>query len=188
MNGTRVSARGRATIFSSLVFQFNKNEPVNILEEINIAAPKAGEPRKWYRVQVPADAGLWVHSDFLEAANILNGVDAAGKPVKLNISSVRATNLNVRGGAGEQFPVLAKMPRGSQLVLTGASKGKWMEVLAPQNASVFVAARFVTRQQASVGVVEVPPVPAVTPTPTPCLLYTSPSPRDVEESRMPSSA
>ena len=167
MNGTRVSARGRATIFSSLVFQFNKDEPVNILEEINIAAPKAGEPRKWYRVQVPADAGLWVHSDFLEAANILTGVDAAGKPVKLNVSSVRANNLNVRGGAGEQFPVLAKMPRGSQLVLTGASKGKWMEVLAPQNASVFVAAQFVTRQQASVGVVEVPPVPAITPTPTP---------------------
>lgn len=167
MNGTRVSARGRATIFSSLVFQFNKDEPVNILEEINIAAPKAGEPRKWYRVQVPADAGLWVHSDFLEAANILNGVDAAGKPVKLNVSSVRATNLNVRGGAGEQFPVLAKMPRGSQLVLTGASKGKWMEVLAPQNASVFVAAQFVTRQQASVGVVEVPPVPTVSSTPTP---------------------
>ena len=161
VNGTRVSARGRATIFSSLVFQFNKDEPVNILEEINIAAPKAGEPRKWYRVQVPADAGLWVHSDFLEAANILNGVDAAGKPVKLNVSSVRANNLNVRGGAGEQFPVLAKMPRGSQLVLTGASKGKWMEVLAPQNASVFVAAQFVTRQQASVGVVEVPPVPTI---------------------------
>ena len=110
MNGTRVSARGRATIFSSLVFQFNKDEPVNILEEINIAAPKAGEPRKWYRVQVPADAGLWVHSDFLEAANILNGVDAAGKPVKLNVSSVRANNLNVRGGAGEQFPSSPKCP------------------------------------------------------------------------------
>lgn len=167
VNGTRVSARGRATIFSSLVFQFNKDEPVNILEEINIAAPQAGEPRKWYRVQVPADAGLWVHSDFLEAANILTGVDAAGKPVKLNVSAVRATNLNVRGGAGEQFPILAKMPRGSQLVLTGASKGKWMEVLAPQNASVYVAAQFVTRQQASVGVVEVPQTPLVTPTPTP---------------------
>ena len=161
VNGTRVSARGRATIFSSLVFQFNKNEPVNILEEINVAAPKAGEPRKWFRVQVPADAGLWAHSDFLEAANILNGVDAAGKPVTLNVSTVRATSLNVRGGAGEQFPVLSKMPRGSQLVLTGASKGKWMEVLAPQNASVFVASQFVTRQQATVGVVEVPPVPAI---------------------------
>lgn len=161
VNGTRVSARGRATIFSSLVFQFNKNEPVNILEEINVAAPNAGEPRKWFRVQVPADAGLWAHSDFLEAANILNGVDAAGKPVTLNVSTVRATSLNVRGGAGEQFPVLSKMPRGSQLVLTGASKGKWMEVLAPQNASVFVASQFVTRQQATVGVVEVPPVPAI---------------------------
>jgi len=36
INGKRVSARGKATIFSALVFQFNKNEPVNIVEEINI--------------------------------------------------------------------------------------------------------------------------------------------------------
>ena len=33
-----------------------------------------------------------------------------------------------------------------------------------------------------------PPLPPNFDTPQPCLLYTSPSPRDVEESRMPSSA
>ncbi len=48
VRGTKVSARGKATIFSALVFQFNQNEPLNILEEITIANPKAGEPRRWY--------------------------------------------------------------------------------------------------------------------------------------------
>ena len=44
VNGTRVSARGKATIFSELVFQFQKDEALNILEEITLDNPKAGEP------------------------------------------------------------------------------------------------------------------------------------------------
>jgi hypothetical protein len=159
VRGRRVSARGKATIFSALVFQFNENEPLNILEEITIANPKAGEPRKWYRVQVPSDAGLWVHSDFLNPATAVDGVNAQGKPVKLNVAAIKANLLNVRCGAGEGFPILSKLPRGAQVVLTGASKAKWREVLAPQNASVYVAAQFVTRQKIDSGVVEVPPLP-----------------------------
>ena len=156
VSGTRVSARGKATIFSALVFQFNKNEALNILEEITLATPKAGEPRRWYRVQVPADAGLWVHESYLHPANTIQGVNAQNQPVKLNVAAIKANLLNVRGGAGEQFPILSKLPRGAQVVLTGASKGKWREVLAPQNASVYVAARFITRQKITEGVVEVP--------------------------------
>ena len=143
VRGTKVSARGKPTIFSALVFQFNENEPLNILEEITIANPKADEPRRWYRVQVPSDCGLWVHSDFLNPATTIDGVNAQGKPVKLNVAAIKANLLNVRGGAGEEFPILSKLPRGAQVVLTGASKAKWREVLAPQNASVYVAAQFV---------------------------------------------
>ena len=168
VKGKRVSARGKATIFSALVFQFNENEPLNILEEITIANPKAGEPRRWYRVQVPSDAGLWVHSDYLNPATTVDGVNAQGKPVKLNVAAIKANLLNVRCGAGEEFPILSKLPRGAQVVLTGASKAKWREVLAPQNASVYVAAQFVTRQKIDSGVVEVPSLlpgtpPIVTP-------------------------
>ena len=167
VNGTRVSARGKATIFSELVFQFQKDEALNILEEITLDNPKAGEPRKWYRVQVPIDAGLWVHGDFLHAATTIQGLNAQNQPIKLNVASIKANVLNVRGGAGEQFPILSKLPREAQVVLTGASKGKWREVLAPENASVYVAAQFVTRQKITSGVVEVPqpaiPTPAVTP-------------------------
>ena len=167
VNGTRVSARGKATIFSELVFQFQKGEALNILEEITLDNPKAGEPRKWYRVQVPIDAGLWVHGDFLHDAATIQGLNAQNQPIKLNVASIKANVLNVRGGAGEQFPILSKLPREAQVVLTGASKGKWREVLAPENASVYVAAQFVTRQKITSGVVEVPqpaiPTPAVTP-------------------------
>lgn len=167
VRGTKVSARGKATIFSALVFQFNRNEPLNILEEITITNPKAGEPRKWYRVQVPPDAGLWVHSNYLNPATTIAGINSQGQQVKLNVAEVKANLLNVRGGSGEEFPILSKLPQGAQVVLTGASKGKWREVLAPQNASVYVAAQFVTRQKITAGVVEIPQpnvnTPAVTP-------------------------
>ncbi len=166
VRGTKVSARGKATIFSALVFQFNQNEPLNILEEIAIANPKAGEPRRWYRVQVPSDAGLWVHSDYLNPATTIDGVNGQGKPIKLNVAAVKANLLNVRGGSGEEFPILSKLPQGAQVVLTGASKAKWREVLAPKNASVYVAAQFITRQKITSGVAEVPQIPAPNPTVT----------------------
>ena len=167
VRGTKVSARGKATIFSALVFQFNQNEPLNILEEITIANPKAGEPRRWYRVQVPSDAGLWVHSDYLNPATTIDGVNGQGKPIKLNVAAVKANLLNVRGGSGEEFPILSKLPQGAQVVLTGASKAKWREVLAPKNASVYVAAQFITRQKITSGVAEVPQIPAPNPPVTP---------------------
>ena len=134
INGARVTARGKPTIFSQLVLRFNKGEQVKILELITIANPKADEPHKWLRVQVPTDCGLWVHSDDLGLATSVDGVDAA---------MTKANLTNVRGGAGEQFPVLSKLPRSSQLRVTGLSKGKWSEVLAPHNASVYVPVRFV---------------------------------------------
>ncbi|MCH2378550.1 MAG: hypothetical protein MK236_03920, partial [Pedosphaera sp.] len=156
INGTRVSARGKATIFSAMVFQFNKNEPVNIVEEINIANPKAGEPRKWLRVQVPADAGVWVHADFLNAPFKKNAQDANGQPVVFTYAKVKANLLNVRGGAGEHFPILGKLPAGATVQVSGRRNEKWVELYAPANATVFVAAQFVTLKQGNQGAVGVP--------------------------------
>ena len=151
ITGSRVSARGRATIFSDLVFQFNENEPVTILEEINLASPKAGEPRKWYRVQMPHDTGAWVHGSFLEKTfnKTVNNVELAFAPVK-------ATRLNVRGGPGENHPILARLSQGTTVRLSGQRKGDWVEVFAPANASVFVASQFVKIQ--NVAAVQVPAV------------------------------
>ena len=183
INGTRVSARGKATIFSAMVFQFNKNEPVNIVEEINIANPKAGEPRKWLRVQVPADAGVWVHADFLSAPFKKNAQDANGQPVVFTYAKVKANLLNVRGGAGEHFPILGKLPAGATVQVSGRRNEKWVELYAPANVTVFVAAQFVTLKQGNQGAVGVPfdgvveipsaPLPVIPPvtpvTPTPAV-------------------
>jgi hypothetical protein len=125
------------------VFRFGQNEPVNILEEITLAAPKAGEPRKWYRVQVPLDAGLWVHPQFLHNQRIVNIVGNDGKPSPHTYASVKPNRLNVHGGAGDAFPVLGQLPQGTDVALTGAQKGKWLEIFAPGNCSVYVASQFV---------------------------------------------
>ena len=160
ITGTRVSARGKATVHSQLVFRFGQNEPVNLLEEITLAAPKAGEPRKWYRVQVPLDAGLWVHHQFLHNQRIVTIVGNDGKPSPHTYASVKPNSLNVRGGAGDAFPVLGQLPQGTDVALTGAQKGKWLEIFAPGNCSVYVASQFVKRANGNVAnVVEVPTLP-----------------------------
>ena len=160
ITGTRVSARGKATVHSQLVFRFGQNEPVNLLEEITLAAPKAGEPRKWYRVQVPLDAGLWVHHQFLHNQRIVTIVGNDGKPSPHTYASVKPNRLNVRGGAGDAFPVLGQLPQGTDVALTGAQKGKWLEIFAPGNCSVYVASQFVKRANGNVAnIVEVPTLP-----------------------------
>ena len=176
INGMRVSARGKATIFSALVFQFNKNEPVNIVEEININNPKAGEPRKWLRVQVPADAGVWVHADFLSTPFKKNAQDANGQPVVFTYAKVKANMLNVRGGAGEHFPIIGKHAAGAEVQISGRRNEKWVELFAPANTTVYVAAQFVTRKQINEGVVEIPPAPlSVNPSIPPAVGGTQPT-------------
>ena len=160
ITGTRVSARGKATVHSQLVFRFGQNEPVNILEEITLATPKAGEPRKWFRVQVPLDAGLWVHHNFLHNQRIVNIVGRDGKPSPHTYASVKPVRLNVRGGAGDTFPVLGRLMQGTDVALTGAQKGKWLEVFAPGNCSVYVASQFVKRANGNVAnIIGAQPVP-----------------------------
>ncbi|MDC0143824.1 SH3 domain-containing protein [Verrucomicrobia bacterium] len=160
ITGTRVSARGKATVHSQLVFRFGQNEPVNLLEEITLAEPKAGEPRKWYRVQVPLDAGLWVHHQFLHNQRIVTIVGSDGKPSPHTYASVKPNRLNVRGGAGDAFPVLGQLPQGTDVALTGAQKGKWLEIFAPSNCSVYVASQFVKRANGNVAnVAKVPTLP-----------------------------
>jgi len=156
INGVHVSARGKATIFSSLVFQFTKNEPVNIFEEILLKKPKASEPRIWLRVQMPQDTGVWVHGQFLSAPFTQNIINAQGQAVPVKYAQVTANRLNIRGHAGENHPVLGRLEKGATVRLSTNKKGKWVELFAPANASVYVAAQFVTRVPLNQGVVEVP--------------------------------
>ncbi len=141
IRGASVVARGGATIFSHPVFKFEKGETVFILEELNSKTPKAGEPKQWLRVQVPANVGLWVHGKFL----------AAGPNAQTMV--VGGNKLNVRAGHGENFPILCTLVKGDQVLVTPRKVNEWQEIVAPQNASVFVAADLVVKQAAGAGTV-----------------------------------
>jgi len=143
-----VNARGRATVFSYPVFSFNKNEPVLVLGTVTLPAPKAGEPRKWLRIQVPANVALFVHKDFIANMRTIQVPGPNGQPVNIKVGDVKASRLNVRAGAGEKFPKLGSIPRGATVQLTDRpAQGNWMEILAPETTEVFVAAQFVARYQ-----------------------------------------
>ena len=131
INGTRVCARGEPNPGGHTVFQFNKGEPVKILEKIAGPDPHSGD-LKWLRVQVPADVGLWVHGAYLSAPKNLS-----------KNAHVTANLLHVRSGGGKNFPILDKLAKGSTVRLTGAKVGDWVEIMAPANASVYVAEPYV---------------------------------------------
>ena len=148
ITGDKVNARGRATVFSYPVFSFNKNEPVLVLGEVTLPTPKAGDPRKWLRVQVPANVALFVHKNYIINIRSMQVPGPKGQPVNIKVGDVKATQLNVRAGPNEKFPKLGRIPKGTTVQLTDRpAQGNWMEILAPETTEVFVAAQFVTKYQ-----------------------------------------
>ncbi|MBL68651.1 MAG: hypothetical protein CMO74_09440 [Verrucomicrobiales bacterium] len=148
ITGSKVNARGRATVFSFPVFTFQKQEPVLVLGEVTLPAPKAGDPRRWYRVQVPANVALFVHKDYVINVRNVQVQGPDGKPVAIRVGDVKASTLNVRAGPGQKYPILGRIPKGANVQLTDRpAQGSWMEILAPEATEVFVAAQFVAKDQ-----------------------------------------
>lgn len=148
ITGNKVNARGRATVFSYSVFSFNKDEPVLVLGAVTLPAPKAGDPRKWLRIQVPANVALFVHKSYIANIHTIQVPGPNGQPVNIKVGDVKASRLNVRAGAGEKYPKLGSIPRGATVQLTDRpAQGNWMEILAPETTEVFVAAQFVAKYQ-----------------------------------------
>ncbi len=139
----RTNARGAASLSSEVVIQLEKGEVVTVLEEITVKSPKAGEPTKWLRIQLPADTLVWIHAGFIDAQT------------KVVIPS----KLNVRAGPGEHFSVLCRLDKGAT-VKPVRTVGEWMEIEAPATASVFVAAELLERENAS----HIVTVPKIAPT------------------------
>ena len=161
ITGNKVNARGRATMFSYPVFSFNKNEPVLVLGEITLPAPKAGDPRKWLRIQVPANVALFVHNDYVVNTRTIQVPGPDGQPINIKVGDVKASSLNVRAGPGQKFPILGRIPNSATVQLTDRpADGKWMEILAPETTEVYVAAQFVAKYQGP------SPMPGVAVSPT----------------------
>ncbi len=164
----RVNIRGQATLHSEVVTQLKKGETVNVLEEIKVKKPKTGEPKAWLRIALPSNTPVWVFAPY----------------VTNNVANV--AKLNVRGGPGENFSVLARLDKGTP-VKPLRTVGAWMEIEAPASAVAFIAAETVSRVPASrnaellattttpAPVATTPaPVPISAPAPTPVVVETVP--------------
>lgn len=119
----RVNVRGQATLKSEVITQLKKGETVVVLEEIDVAKPKRGQPAKWARIQLPPNTPVWVYAPYIELTN----------------KTVNIRRLNIRGGPGENYSVLGRIERGAS-VKEIRTDGNWMEIEPPPNTSAFVAA------------------------------------------------
>lgn len=122
VKGDIINVRGKPTIFSEVVTQLKQGESVTILEEITIAKPKAGEPQKWARIQMPANVPVWVNATYIDSAN----------------NTVKARKLNLRAGPGENYSVVGLLVHGDT-VKPIRSKEEWTEIESVTNAYAFVS-------------------------------------------------
>lgn len=138
-----VNLRGQAGLLGEVVGQVKKGDTVNVLAEITLDKPKAGEPAHWAKITLPAGTKVWVNSKFVDATNKV----------------VAVKKLNLRGGPGENFSVLGVVEKGATITEL-ASKGDWTQIETPASAFAFVAATYL-QQEAPVSAPNVPTTPVV---------------------------
>ncbi len=140
----QVNVRGLASFRGEVITKLRKGEKITVLEEITVAKPKAGEPSKWYRIQLPTNTPVWVHASFITNQTVL--------PKKLNI----------RAGPGENFSVVAVLEKGAT-VKEIRKVENWLEIEAPANAFAFVAADLFDKPPTPAAPVEIAAKPTLTP-------------------------
>ena len=163
----QVNVRGLASFRGEVITKLRKGETVTVLEEIAVEKPKAGEPAKWFRIQLPTNTPVWVNGLFLTNQTVL--------PKKLN----------VRAGPGENFSVVAVLEKGAT-VKEIRKLEDWLEIEAPTNAFGFVAADLLAKQTPPPVETAAKPVPPlvvvekVEPEPVPTVAKSKPEPAPVK--------
>ena len=127
-----LNVRGQAGLKGEFITHLSKGSSVNVLSQINLDKPKAGEPAAWAKISLPTNVLVWVQSSFVDATN----------------KTVVPKKLNLRAGPGENYSVLGVIERGTSIseVIT---KGNWTQIQPPANTYGFVAAMYL--KQASSG-------------------------------------
>ena len=161
-----VNVRGQATMNSEIVAHLKKGEPVTILEEVTIKKPKQDEPARWFRIALPPEVQVWVHSSFVDT----------------NTATVKASKLNLRGGPGENFSVVGRLEKGAAVKPMDA-KGEWLKIATPTNAFGFVAAHLLERTPGAT--LTAPPVEIVSAPPTTVNVPTNTAPVVAESPVVP---
>jgi uncharacterized protein YgiM (DUF1202 family) len=126
-----LNVRGQAGLKGEFITHVSKGSTVNVLSQINLDKPLAGEPASWAKISLPTNVLVWVRSEFVDATN----------------KTVLPKKLNLRAGPGENYSVLGVIERGTS-VSEVITKGDWTQIEPPANAYAFVAAIYL-KQDAS---------------------------------------
>ncbi len=122
----RVNVRARPSLASEVICQLNTGSRVQILRHIRSENPQPGEPKEWYQIQVPAQATLWVSSQYIDP----------------DTQAVTASRLNVRVGRGTNSSVVGLLERNT-IVKPIRSLAGWMAIQPLPGATAYLAAEFV---------------------------------------------
>ena len=136
-----LNVRGKPSFSGEVITQLQKGEKVVVLEEITLSKPKAGEPKSWRRIRMPANTPVWVFAPFVDP----------------NSNAVSVSRLNLRAGPGENYSIVGRLERG-QTVQDIRTVDDWIEIETPNNAEAFVASHYLVLEEAA-------PTPEPTPTP-----------------------
>jgi uncharacterized protein YgiM (DUF1202 family) len=126
-----LNVRGQAGLKGEFITHISKGSTVNVLSQINLDKPKAGEPAAWAKISLPTNAFVWVRSSFIDSTN----------------KTVLPKKLNLRAGPGENYSVLGVIERGAA-VSEVITKGEWTQIEPPASTYAFVAAIYL-KQEAS---------------------------------------
>jgi uncharacterized protein YraI len=141
IRANRVNVRGQPTMFSEVVTQLKEGESITILDQIQLAKPKLGEPTNWVKIKMPVNTPVWVNASFIDATN----------------KTVTSPKLNVRAGPGENFSVLGTLKRGDA-VKDIRVVDDWMEIQTPESAYGFLSSEYLKKTEG-----KTPELAAVTP-------------------------
>jgi len=141
-----LDVRGQGSFNGEIITYAKKGESVTVLEEITLGHVHANEPAQWSRIVMPANTAVWVSAEYIDPDSM----------------AVRAKKVNVRGGPGENYSIVARLDKGAVVKEIGKKEG-WLEIAAPTNAFAFVASEYLERASAPEVAVAPPPAPAEPP-------------------------
>ena len=157
-----VNVRGQANINSEIVTHLKRGEVVNVLDEVTLKSPKADEPARWAKIELPIGTPVWVSALFVDKNN----------------KTVSANRLRLRSGPGENYSTVGMLEKGATLKEL-ETKGDWIKIESPAGAYAFVAAHLISRNPADVGPAlakAAPPAPPPTTVPPPATPTQPPPP------------
>jgi hypothetical protein len=148
-----LNVRGQAGLKGEFITHVTKGSTVNVLSQINLDKPLAGEPASWAKISLPTNVLVWVRAEFVDATN----------------KTVLPKKLNLRAGPGENYSVLGVIEHGTP-VSEVITKSGWTQIEPPANAYAFVAAIYL-KQDASGTLVptNIPASPETAVTPIPAI-------------------